>query len=147
MAHLPSGVDYHGLSAIQQYCFENAEEKGFHEEGTQLRYPFTDQPGGNSYDEGDVRALRNYYANRLMLIAGEVTEAHEELRSGRGVAEEYVNTSPGKEGKPEGIPSELADIVIRVFDLSGEAGIDLATVIKNKMDYNASRERLHGRKF
>jgi len=48
--------------------------------------------------------------------------------------------------KPEGIPSELADIVIRVCDMCGWYGIDLEAAIKEKMEYNKNRPYKHGGK-
>ena len=48
--------------------------------------------------------------------------------------------------KPEGIPSELADIVIRVFDICGYYEIDLEAAIKEKMEYNKTRQFKHGGK-
>ena len=78
------------------------------------------------------------------------TEAHEELRSGHPVNESYYATGSGDDGtlkKPEGVPSELADVVIRVFDLAEELGIDLGAVIEEKLKYNATRIAGHGRKF
>lgn len=48
--------------------------------------------------------------------------------------------------KPVGIPSELADIVIRVFDAAGRYGIDLEKAINEKMAYNATRPQRHGGK-
>jgi NTP pyrophosphatase (non-canonical NTP hydrolase) len=48
--------------------------------------------------------------------------------------------------KPEGIPSELADIVIRVMDCAVEYGIDLEDEITLKMAYNATRPHKHGGK-
>ena len=48
--------------------------------------------------------------------------------------------------KPEGVPSELADIVIRVMDIAEFYGIDLAQAILDKMEYNNARPYKHGRK-
>lgn len=48
--------------------------------------------------------------------------------------------------KPEGIPSELADVVIRVFDLCGAYNIDLEAAIEEKLKYNRTRAIRHGGK-
>ncbi len=48
--------------------------------------------------------------------------------------------------KPEGIPSELADVVIRVADMCGYYGIDLEKAIEEKMEYNETRSHKHGEK-
>lgn len=48
----------------------------------------------------------------VALIHSEVSEALEEYRNGRLPTEVYT----GNNGKPEGIPIELADVIIRVHD-------------------------------
>lgn len=134
-----------GLRDIQRFCRENSVAKGFGDEGDDVR-DLTEEIREDDSTLADS-VLSSYYSKRLNLIHDELAEAHEELRNGRKMDEAYENTSPGKEGKPEGIPSELADVVIRVFDLAGEVGIDLADVIASKLEYNSSREKMHGRKF
>ena len=102
---------------------------------------------------GRISLEHGFWGNRdnpdrlLMLIVGEVAEAHEELRSGKRATEVYYEeTSIGK--KPCGVPSELADIIIRVFDHAAQMGItNLADVIIEKMKYNESRPFKHGKQF
>ena len=77
-----------------------------------------------------------------MLITTEVAEVMEEYRKGKGFTETYTD----EKGKMCGIPSELADIVIRVMDLCGYYGIDLEQAIKEKHEYNKSRPYKHGGK-
>lgn len=57
--------------------------------------------------------------------------------------------SIGTEGlfKPEGVPSELADLLIRVFDYAGMRDIDLAGIMSEKAKYNKTREQMHGKRF
>lgn len=48
--------------------------------------------------------------------------------------------------KPEGVPSELADIYIRLVDFCENYGIDLTSHIQEKMAHNETRELRHGGK-
>ena len=48
------------------------------------------------------------------------------------------------EGKPEGLPIELADALIRLLDLAGAMGIDMEEAIEIKVAYNARRQHRHG---
>ena len=75
----------------------------------------------------------------LCLMHSELSEALESYRNKEPV-------SFTKDGKPEGIASELADCVIRIFDFCGEHDIDLEDVIVKKMAYNKTRPYRHGGK-
>lgn len=77
---------------------------------------------------------------KLCLIHSEVSEALEDYRC------DALTTSIRASGKPEGLPSELADIIIRVADLAGALGIDLEAELQLKMDFNLGRDHRHGGK-
>lgn len=120
------------IAALQERAYRQSAEKGFHD----------DEP-----TEGRALLARN--AERIALIHSELSEALEELRNGWAANETYYpNATIGDNGKPEGVPSEMADVVIRVLDFCGANNINLEAMILEKLDYNASRSRMHnGKKF
>lgn len=135
---------YTGLQELQELCGSTAASKGFHD----------DRPDSKGLH--DSVALANWQGNKLLLIVSEVIEAHDEIRNGHSANETYYPTAPVEWGmtdqpmgpfKPEGAPSEIADAVIRCFDFAYTEGFSLADIIIEKLQYNATRERLHGKKF
>ena len=134
------------ISALQERAYRLSADKGFHD---------------NEPTEG--RALLSLNAERIALMHSELSEALEELRGGREANETYYVQGRGTGGhpyilpgipnpkflpKPEGVPSEMADVVIRVLDFCGANGIDLEAMILEKLEFNASRSRMHnGKKF
>lgn len=48
--------------------------------------------------------------------------------------------------EPHGIPTELADIIIRCLDMMAAGGLDVDDVIEEKMLYNLTRAHRHGGK-
>lgn len=76
----------------------------------------------------------------LALVHSEVSEALEDARHGD------FRTRIEEDGKPCGFPSELADVVIRVMDISEHMGIDLEKEIITKHKYNKTRPYRHGDK-
>lgn len=89
-----------------------------------------DTPDGNTHGE------------KIALMHSELSEALEEIRNGKPVTEVYFSAT----GKPEGVPVELADVIIRVGDYCGRHGIDLHAAVAAKMKYNESRPYRHGNK-
>lgn len=126
------------ISELQALAYKQSADKGFHD----------DEP-----TEG--RALLSLNAERIALMHSELSEALEEMRSGKPSDATYYPTMPTEWGddepsgpfKPEGVPSEMADVVIRVLDFCGANGIDLESMITEKLAYNASRGHKHGKKF
>ena len=94
----------------------------------------------NSRDKGFWDGPFNF-AEKIALIHSEASEALEEHRSGLWVTKIDPN------GKPIGVPSELADILIRVGDLAAYLGIDLEAEVAMKMAYNRTRPPKHGKAY
>jgi len=78
--------------------------------------------------------------DRLTHIHAEISEAWEEYRKGLNEHRFYIVN-----GKPEGFGVELADAVIRILDLAEGLELDLWRCIDEKLEYNATRPRLHGK--
>lgn len=81
------------------------------------------------------------FGDMIALMHSELSEALEDHRNGHGFRETYYEGN-----KPCGIPTELADAVIRIFDTCGYLGIDLESAIRAKMAYNFTRPLRHGGK-
>lgn len=91
----------------------------------------------------------------IALIHSEASEALESHRGGMKPDEylyedafgEYYKFEEAPAGcKPVGIPSEMADILIRVFHFCGKHGIDIDRAVAEKMAHNESRPFKHGGK-
>src|SRR5579875_111735 len=52
----------------------------------------------------------------------------------------------GTLNKPVGMPSELADVIVRVLHFCGKHGVPIGHAVREKMLYNASRPFKHGGK-
>lgn len=100
-----------------------------------------------------------FLSAQLMLVVTEAAEACEDLRKGYiktmylektsigevvHTEQKYVDGIP--QYKPIGFPSEIADILIRIFHIAGECGIDLLKEVKDKDLYNNTRSFRHGNK-
>ena len=122
------------INELQERAYSHAYDKGFwddYENAYADAWPSNAEP---------TKAA--FIGQKLALIHSEVSEALEEVREGHYDATHKIGD------KPEGLPSELADIVIRVADLCGALGIDLESTIIEKLNYNSrSRGHKHGKKF
>ena len=78
----------------------------------------------------------------ITLIHCELSEAFEEYRNSQPFGDVRIEN-----GKPEGIPVEMADAIIRILDWAESEGVDMEAVIQMKMNYNRTRPHRHGGKL
>ena len=57
----------------------------------------------------------------------------------------FEKTYESAGGKPEGYPTELADIIIRTLDLAYMLSIDIDAAVQEKLAFNATRGHKHGK--
>ena len=83
----------------------------------------------------------------IALCHSELSEALEEYRKCHGVDDIwFLESKEGPDLKPEGVPIELADCIIRIFDYCGKYEIDIFEAIRMKHNYNKLRSYRHGNK-
>ena len=86
------------------------------------------------------------FGDEIALMHSELSEALEEFRAGHPVDQVRHEQAADRTFKPEGVPAELADVVIRVCEAAAHYGIDLEEAINVKLAYNRTRSYRHGGK-
>lgn len=117
------------IKELANEIHENAVVKGFYPENVKASDPI-------------------WISSRLMLVVSELAEGLEMIRSPRaynyrgGLTKDAISYIP----KSGGLGEELADAVIRIFDLAESLEIDIEGAIVGKHEFNKGREYKHGGK-
>lgn len=134
---------------IKELCreaYETAKEKGWHDTpatfGDRIALCHSELSEAlEAYRSNDTPAFNPIEPLYRSTVTGRLTRTKEEYAP-------HLYDGPERlvQNKPEGVPSELADVCIRIFDLCGLMGIDLERAIDEKMAYNKTRPYRHGGK-
>ena len=109
---------------LQAAAYWHAEASGFHLDGSKT------------------------FGDFIALCHSELSEALEAYRD-RGMKSwttPKLNDDLYLKDKPEGVTSELADVLIRIFDMAQVYNLDLGGAVLEKMAYNRTRGHMHGGK-
>lgn len=157
----PQPEDFEAMDRLHGAYHANAKAKGFtelHDRLKNLTALLRDEYD-RLYDPELADYIENCEAgNELMLIVTELGEAHEQIRTSPfPIGQTYYYDEMGHptleriapDGsirKPEGYPSEIADVEIRIGDTAGRRGIRVGDEARGKAEYNAARAQRHGGK-
>jgi NTP pyrophosphatase (non-canonical NTP hydrolase) len=108
------------INIVVAKCYAAAHESGW----------WTDAETGEDVRQWPEKFFMLWVATKLALIHSETSEALEAQRK---------DLMDDKLPHRKGLEVELADAVIRIFDLAGGLGMDLGGAIEEKLAYNAKR--------
>lgn len=112
-------------------------------------------------DDYDPKWITTHLIAEIGLIMTEASEGIEEIRDGHAPSKVYYTGGYGGHDplpddasvdvlgdprKPNGLPSELADIIIRTLDIADTHKIDIGAAVIEKLNHNATRGLRHGGK-
>lgn len=115
------------INEVVDAAHENAVSKGFYDDIDMLTGYFEkhEMPAQSAI------AKRDFVLAQLALVGSEVSEAVDAIRR-KGIQHSDVE-------------EELADVIIRVCDLAGYLDFNLGRAVQQKMKFNESRPRKHGK--
>lgn len=109
------------INRLVNLCHKNAVRHGFWE------------------THGEEKKETALLLSKIALIHSELSELVEYARKDPSTRSDHI---------PEitGVEEELADAVIRIFDLAGYLHVNLGRAIALKMEFNRGRPYMHGKK-
>lgn len=135
----------YNLNSLADYIHKSNIEKGFWDipvEIVNLEKAFSDcllTPDQKS----SLAIVLDKYSQRnecelLALIHSEISEALEAHRKG---------LNDDKLPHRDGLEVELADALIRILDMAAGLNMDIEGAVREKLEYNKTREYKHGKRF
>jgi hypothetical protein len=109
---------------------------------TELGYEADCKAGWIDPNNPNVKPDGQLFMEFIGLAHSELSEALEDYRNGHPLNEIWYEEG----GKPCGVPTELADTVIRIMGQCRKHNINLHDAILEKINYNKTRPFRHGGK-
>jgi len=120
------------LLELQEAIHQNAINKGV--------WPELNEGNKNEEDNLEICRGQINFGEKIALCHAELSEALEATRKHHFDQDKHCPTF-------KNFSIELADTVIRVFDLAGACGIQLGEAILAKIKFNKTRSYKHGKHF
>lgn len=124
------------LAELQSQIHDTALDKGWWDEHAEIRKAigFAAEAGA----ELDPKLADELYIfARTMLMVTELSE---------GIEARRIRAQDDKLPEYDGLSVELADCMIRIFDLAGRFGLPVIPALLDKVEYNKTRSYKHGGK-
>ena len=139
------------IRALQKRAHDNAKAKGFYDCKTCGGTGGGEEGGYTVPRCGECAGTGTQSRNvpeAIALIHSELSEALEFYRNRNDghVLSKIFYSGTRESSKPDGFMVELADVFIRLLDLSEYVGGDLGAAVAAKMDFNTKRPHRHGNK-
>lgn len=153
------------LNELAKQIYEGNKVKGFwkNREGV----PEKMKESGLFSEEEISSVIKAFKCQALMLTVSELSEAMESDRKDKFAKPELIQTdfSNERNSNPtdqqlkeyfiedfeahvkDTFEDEMADTIIRLLDFCGGNGIDIEFHIKEKLKYNATRPKMHGKNY
>lgn len=145
------------IKEVSKRIHENAKNKGFWDDMWNITKKMKDC---GIFTEAEITSTtKAFKSQKLMLIVSELSEGLEADRKNKYAnVEQFKKESDGCESLTlikesfehnikDSVEDEMADTTIRILDYIEESKIDLEFHIEHKMNYNATRARLHGKAY
>ena len=125
------------INNLASKIYKDNKDRGFWEDRENISHMMRELDG--YFSENKVKAVEKaFVAQLLALIHSEISEALEADRK---------DLMDDKLPHRTGLEVELADALIRIFDMAGGLGMDLGGAVEEKLEYNRSRPYKHSKNY